>query len=118
MGHRANYVVRDGGRVELYYSHWGALQLLRDVFWGEDIAVPMMRECRGAEHLMDEVWCEGAALVDRDARRLLLFGVEVPGDDRVAFLELFPLTWPGWSVEYATGGICQIAEAVGLSAAP
>ncbi|VTU00547.1 Uncharacterized protein OS=Brevibacillus borstelensis AK1 GN=I532_15646 PE=4 SV=1 [Gemmataceae bacterium] len=118
MGHRANYVVRRNGNVEIFYSHWGALGLLKDFFWGEEVALAMVRECNETPRLLDNVWCEGAALVDYDAKRLLLFGCEVPGEDRGAFLELFPLTWPDWTVEYATGGIPQIAAAIGFDPAP
>lgn len=118
MGHRANYVVRRNGQVEIFYSHWGALSLLKDFFWGEEVALGMVCECNESPRLLDDVWCEGAALVDHDTKRLLLFGCEVPGDDRGAFLDLFPLTWPGWAVEYATGGIAQIAAAVGLDPVP
>lgn len=120
MGHRANYVVRRNGRVDVFYSHWGGLRLLGDLFWGPDAAARMIHDCEPADGLLDDVWCEGAALVDHDARRLLVFGVECGGGrvERRLLLDLYRLTWTGWRAEYATGGIGQIAHAVGTDPEP
>lgn len=34
MGDRANYAIVERGKLSLYYSHWGALTVAEDIFWG------------------------------------------------------------------------------------
>lgn len=68
---------------------------------------------------LDEVWCEGAAVLDLDDRTLLFFG----GDDiigdiplRRAHLSLMRDMWPGWQIRWAHEGIVTIGAHVGRPA--
>ena len=43
MGHRATYAIRESGTIELFYSHWGALSVPVDIFWGPEEAEAFIR---------------------------------------------------------------------------
>jgi len=44
---------------------------------------------------------EGGALVDVDARRLLVFSRMLDAGQRAAFLDVLTRTWPGWRIDWA-----------------
>jgi hypothetical protein len=118
MGQRANLIVVENGAYELYYSHWCANTLPRDLFWGPDHALSFVRIQRRVDESgwLDEVWAEGGAVVDLDRRLLLLYGgedlnYEVP--IRRLYLALLRAVWEPWTVRWAHEGIAEIAEYVG-----
>jgi hypothetical protein len=118
MGQRANLVIVEGGEYQLFYSHWCANTLTRDVFWGPGYAVNFIRMQQEVDKSgwLDEVWAEGAAVVDLDEQLLLLFGGEevlyhVPR--RRVYLELLSRVWKAWDIRWAYEGIAAIAEYVG-----
>lgn len=119
MGHRANYVVVEGTGYTLYYSHWGAASIAQDLFWGPVHAMRFLRRqkrCRPDDWLND-IWAEGGALIDPGQRRLLLFGGEEIGIDlplRRHFMELLQTVWSGWQVCWATDGLADIVDYLGL----
>lgn len=135
MGEPVNLVVIERGNVELYYSHWGAPALPRNMFWGPEQAVPIIRRQdlqrpwvtpRRGDYIdapigrwanedgwLDSQLAEGAALVDCDRQVLLLFGgcdlrSHVPL--RRLYLELLAHVWSGWQVRWTCEGIAEIAD--------
>jgi hypothetical protein len=117
MGSRANYVVVEGGQWDLFYAHWGAQRIPEDFFPGPDVAARFIRGLKPTDEWLDDVWAEGAALMDVDKKFLTLFG----GEDilceyplRRMYLELLACTWPGWTVTWAVEGLVTIAEYLGL----
>jgi hypothetical protein len=122
MGSRANYVITENGRHDLYYSHWGAQRVGRDFFFGPDVALATVRATKPCEPpwgdgLLDDVWAEGGAVVDVDARRLRLWGGEdiaFDARERELWLELLTLSWPGWEVAWADRGIFDLADQLGV----
>jgi len=118
MGQRANLVIVEKGRYQLFYSHWCANTLPRDLFWGPEYAVAFIRMQREVDESgwLDEVWAEGAAVVDLDRQVLLLFGGESVLNDvpfRRVYLEFLSRVWQGWDVCWAYEGIAAIADYVG-----
>lgn len=122
VGQRCNLIVIEHGKRELYYSHWGANTLDRDLFWGAAHGLAHIRaqvsEADGATWL-DDVWAEGGAVMDMDQLRLTWFG----GEDtlfelplRRRLLELMRQSWGHWDVRWAFRGIVDIAEAAGVPA--
>jgi hypothetical protein len=65
MGQRANLLIIESGRGTLYYDHWCANRLDDELFWGPEEALHFIRQRDpiGADGWLDEVWCEGAAVV-------------------------------------------------------
>lgn len=113
MGHEANYILRRGGRTQIFHSHWAALSLVQDIFWGPDETMRFIRSLQAANELLDEGTCDGAVLVDWDARRLTWFEtdrlVQEPVKRRL-YARLLEQIWPGWEIHYAEGGISTIAD--------
>jgi hypothetical protein len=122
MGDRANYVIVQNGRWDLYYSHWGAIALHVDLLAGPAAATRFIHAQRmvtpDANGWLDDVWCEGAALVDHDRHRLCFFTCHHDGhDDRAAILTVLAHTWPGWQVDWAYGGLADLVTYVGQDTA-
>lgn len=102
MGDRANYVIVENGSWHLHYSHWGAVGLDLDLLPGPAAATRFVRAQRTVTRWLDDVWCEGAALIDHDRRLLLWFSTHL--DDyayRAAALAVLARTWPGRRLEWA-----------------
>ncbi|MFC4044747.1 hypothetical protein ACFO1B_40600 [Dactylosporangium siamense] len=60
--------------------------------------------------------CESGALIDVDAKELLVF-LNVDYDERCAYLDAYRRTWPGWNVRWAYNGIVDVTDALGLDRA-
>jgi hypothetical protein len=111
-------LIVEEGQYELFYSHWCANTLTRDLFWGPEHAVQFVRMQRQVDESgwLDEVWAEGAAVVDLDRQILLLFGGEDILYDiplRRVYIEFLRRVWKGWDVRWAYEGIAAIADYVG-----
>lgn len=118
MGHRANHVLKDSDGYRLFYSHWGANVVERDLFWGPEEAVRFIESQRETSEWLDDVWCEGGAVLDFPSQTLLFFGGEDLFYDpflHQAVVTLFRLSWSPWNVEWAYQGILDLARAVGVA---
>jgi hypothetical protein len=116
MGQRANLILIERGQREMYYTHWRANTLDRDLFWGPDHAARFIRAQQARTHWLDEVWAEGGAVLDRDAHVLLMFGgedVRIDVSLRRVYLDLLRHVWSGWDVRWAYEGIADVADYVG-----
>ncbi len=118
MGQRANFIIIQNHEYQLYYSHWGANTLTKDLFWGVEHAISFVRLQRevGDSGWLDDIWGEGAAVIDCDNNVLLLFGGEDLLYDvplRRTYLDLLHRTWDSWEIRWADEGIAEIADYVG-----
>jgi hypothetical protein len=118
MGQRANYVVFENGKYRLFYSHWAANTIDRDLFWGPRAALTFIRQQRemSPDDWLDDVWCEGGAVVDLDGRILTFFGgedviYEIPL--RRLYLRFLSKSWEDWQIRWAHEGIADLADAAG-----
>lgn len=117
MGQRANLIIVQHGKYELFYTHWAANTLTSDLFWSPEFATAFIQMQRKVDESgwLDDVWAEGGAVVDWDNRVFLLFG----GEDilwdvllRRMYLKLLSYVWTGWTIRWAYEGIADIAEYV------
>ncbi|PSK91830.1 hypothetical protein CLV63_119111 [Murinocardiopsis flavida] len=117
MGSRADYVVVEHGSWRLYSSHLAATTIDVDLMAGPVSALRFIRAQHGREphDWLDDIWCEGAALVDLDRRELLFFASDLDGyAHRAAVLEVLCETWAGWCVHWAYDGLGDLVARVGL----
>lgn len=98
----------------LHYSHWAAAHLHRYLLPGPAAACEFVAAQMETDEWLDDVWGEGGALIDMVRRRLVWFGNLDGLAFRRAVHRLLRETWPGWSVEWAHGGLGDIAAAVGV----
>lgn len=122
MGQRANYVIVEEGGFSLYYSHWGACTMERDIVWGPEPTLAFIRAQRRVpnDQWLDDVWGEAGALVDPHARLLLFFSSEDMSSEaahRRAMLTLLGATWDGWEVRWAYEGLADLVDHLGLDRA-
>ncbi|GGF88261.1 hypothetical protein GCM10010912_36900 [Paenibacillus albidus] len=116
MGHRANLIIIRERTYSLYYSHWCAITLPSDLFWGPEAAVEFIEQQEPAEGWLDNAWAEGGALVDLDRQYLLWYGgedvkYEIPL--RRHLLKMMLPLWPGWTMEWASAGILDMGAYIG-----
>jgi hypothetical protein len=141
VGSRANIAIVEDGTYSLYYCHWCAQTLPRDLFWGPEYALAFTRAqlfeggglpalradepcpappgtpVEKPEGWLDDVWSEGGAVIDLDRRVLLLYGGEDIEWDvplRRLYLALLRQVWQSWEVRWALIGILELADYVGL----
>jgi hypothetical protein len=122
MGQRANLVIVRQKNWNLYYDHWCANRLDIELFWGPRLAADFIEQIEplsDRNDWLDEVWCEGAVVLDEDRKVLVWYGGEdilydIP--HRRAFLDLMKCQWQDWDIRWATGGIVEIGAYVGLPA--
>lgn len=119
MGSRANFVIVKNQRTEVYYSHWAAMYLDGELFFGAGHAEQFIRAQTPLhdKNISDEFWAEGGAALDFDQRRLTWFGGESARFDisyRRLLLEVMREVWSGWTVNWAHDGAGDIAEAAGI----
>ncbi|MFG1811862.1 hypothetical protein [Streptomyces sp. NPDC049040] len=114
MGARAQYVVVEDGAWQRYYSHWAAGRVVDDLLPGPAAATRCFRANREIDEWLDDVWCEGAALVDHDRRILLWFGYADGWTGHTAARAVLARTWPGWEVRFAHDGMGDLTHHLGL----
>jgi len=117
VGHRASYAVKERGELRFGSDRWDALLIPEQVAWGPAAFLLELESKRPVDGLMDEVWCEGGAAMDLDARQLVFFGgqaLRAHAGLRDAFLLLVRASWPGWQVRWAHDGVVDLADAIGV----
>ncbi|MFC8717124.1 hypothetical protein [Kitasatospora sp. NPDC057198] len=125
MGDRANYVLLDGaGAVHgPYVDKYSAIGLDLALLAGPARTVERIRALgpgghrQHGQYWLDDVFCQGAVLVDQPCRVLLLFAWEGPSTDprlRAATLELLQEAWPGWELRWCHDGNADLRRYLGL----
>lgn len=111
MGHRANYIIVEEGKQSFYYHHWGSNQIPKDMFWGPLVVEHFIKSLEPVEQLMDDVWCEGAVVFDKDKQLLLMFGGESilwSNTLKRVYLALTKILWRDWTVKWAKNDFSSI----------
>lgn len=112
MGHRSNFVIIQNREINIYYSHWGATSIPKDIFYGPEVTIDYIQSLQPVETLLDDLWCEGGVLVDTYEKQLIFWGgdgYEYP-PIRKYFISLLQLNWEGWGIRWAEQGIIDIAQ--------
>ena len=118
---RGLYAIRDEGGLSLFADDEGAERITDLLFWG-----PLETRERANRMRTTSGWPRpdqptSAAAIDHVDHRLTFFGRGAPlesGLARATYCELLGYSWPGWTVEYAHGGLHEIAAAVEIDLPP
>lgn len=117
MGDRANFVVVDGrGLHGPYVDKYGAVRLDVTLLAGPE-RVLARAGAFGPGYWLDDVMCQGAALVDVTRRVLLFFLTDGPSTDprtRDAMFALLQEAWPGWELRWCWDGNADLRRYLGL----
>jgi hypothetical protein len=81
---------------------------------GPAAATRCFRAHREIDEWLDEVWCEGGALVDHDRRIQLWFAFAETWADHAAARAVLARTWPGWDVRFAHDAVGDLTHHLGL----
>lgn len=119
---RANYVLAQNGSWRLFYSHWAATTVELDLLGGPNAGTRFVagqkEQPRDGSGWLDDVWCEGAALIDHDRKVLLYFTVHFDhAVQQLAAHSTLRRMWPGWDVRWAYDGLGDIVAHLGLDRA-
>ncbi|SEG69022.1 hypothetical protein SAMN05216223_108144 [Actinacidiphila yanglinensis] len=107
-------MVVENGAWRRHFSHWAANRVVADLLPGPAAATRCFRANREIDEWLDDVWCEGAALVDHDRRVLRWFAFADSWADHVAARAVLARTWPGWDVRFAHDGMGDLTHHLGL----
>ncbi|MFI7548024.1 hypothetical protein [Actinoplanes sp. NPDC049599] len=129
MGGRVHYIVVRGGQVRNSILGGGyGYGLDYHVAVGPELVLAWLDEraqasdpAEGQEWLGDTL-CEGGVLLDVDEQVMLVFS-ELPWlnstkaayEWRLAMLDGWSRTWPGWRIEWAYDGLADLARYVGVN---
>jgi len=119
MGHRANYVLQKNDTISIHYSQYGATSLPVDLLAGPEAFVASVKIMEGRDKLLDNVWCEGAVVLDFDTHNVVFFEDtgnhhfnESPGLRRL-YLPILEKRWSGWDINWAERGLADIVAKIG-----
>lgn len=116
MSDRANFVIILDGKPTVYQDGWCGRDVDRVLFWGPHDARDFIETRSPSDEWLNEVWADGAAVLDVDRQVLTWFGGDGVGlglAGRRAFLDLMRERWSGWEVRWAHEGIADIARLAG-----
>ena len=107
--------VREGGEWWHCGSHGMGYSLDAWLAPGPDPALAVFRSFPVWERdeWQWESTCEAGALIDLDARDLLVF-LDLPYERRIAQLDTYRRNWPDWTVRWAFNGLSDVTDALGL----
>ncbi len=126
MGHRANFILIQGGGAEAYWDQWAAMGCLDAFAAGPDVAIKLLKDLESTDELLDWAFAEGGYLIDLDDKAAIVFGISSDefdlgdvGEDRVAeefcefdprrYLEEVAPAWKGWKLVFDDRGVDAFA---------
>lgn len=117
MGHRANFILVEGKKHKIYYTHWRALEIPNILAQGLDFCEKYFKEFNEDGWLMDNASAEGGILIDKDNNKILIFGGEdtsyTPALQRLYCKHIIKI-WKGWNVTWCSKGNVDFAEYLGI----
>jgi hypothetical protein len=121
MAHWCNVVLKKAAAAEVRSSRWAALDLALRLLGGPEDLAKWSAGWSREDGLLDNVSCEGVALVDFDDRRLLVHAgrsIQFVLPVRLAYLDRLRRAWPQWTVDWADAGVIDAARHLGWDSAP
>ena len=117
MGHRANLVLVENREPKIYYAPWRAQETPSILAQGFDFCESYFKEFTEEGWLMDNAFAEGGILIDKDNKKVLIFGGSevsfTPALQRLYCKHIIRI-WKNWNVEWCHKGIVDFAEYLGI----
>lgn len=112
MGDRANYVIKSGEEITIYYTHWRSIFIAKDLMSGPKKFISFVQQFDKRDSFLDNLWLEGCVLVDLDKQELVFWESEDLDDTsvRLKYLSLLQKKWINWQVCYSERGMYDIEE--------
>lgn len=117
MGHRANLVLVENKKYKIYYTHWKAQETPNILAQGLDFCEKYFKEFDENSWLMDNVFAEGGLLIDKDNKKILIFGGGDIGYTPVLqrlYCKHIVKIWKGWNAQWCSKGNVDFAEYLGI----
>jgi hypothetical protein len=76
IGHRANYVLIEGGQPTIFFSRWGAVVIPSLLLCGPEMTLAYVRGLDPDDDLLDDVWAEVGMVLNIDRHEVRFFGGE------------------------------------------
>lgn len=117
MGHRANLIIIENKEPKIYYTHWGAQNTPNILAQGLEFCEQYFRGFNEDGWLMDNAWAEGGILIDKDNKKVLIFGGcdtdYTPVLQRLYCKHITEI-WKNWTVKWCNKGNVDFAAYLGL----
>jgi len=116
MGNRANYILKKGNDIDIYYTHWRAVNVTRDLTLGQKRFCDFVREFDRVNELLNEPWIEACVLLNFDNKKLTFWENETLFNTsiREEYLNQLAKIWTSWSVYYAEKEMFEIEKELGI----
>lgn len=117
MGHRANLVLVENKEPIIYYTGRRAQETPNILAQGLNFCEKYFSEFDEVGWLMDNAFAEGGILIDKDNKKILIFGggdiSYTPALQRL-YCKHITKIWKGWNVEWCSKGNVDFAEYLGI----
>ncbi len=100
MGDRANYVIKTGRKLDIYYNKWSATRIESDLYLGEHIFLDFVRTCDVHEHLLDPIFLEAFVIADIEKKILGYWSWHMEMETSVMryYQSALQEKWPDWQI--------------------
>jgi hypothetical protein len=116
MGNRANYVIKTGKKLDIYYNKWSATRIESDLYLGERIFFDFLRTCDVHEDLMDPVYMEAFVIADIEKKILGYWSWHMEMETSVMryYQSALKEKWPGWQVVHLANNMYDAEPLMGI----
>lgn len=116
MGQRANYILIESDRQQIYYNKWRANCIANDLYLGEKQFLKFVRKCDPSDSIIDEVWIEGCVVIDIKKHCVYFWSLELGYDSAVEYyLTKLKQKWAGWEITYVKNQMYDIERVLNIN---
>ena len=74
MGNRANYILKSGDEIRIFYTHWRAVNIAQDILLGPERLEEFILRFEQEDEILQYPWIEGLILMDLDKKKAAVLG--------------------------------------------
>jgi hypothetical protein len=116
MGHRINYVIKNGDQLTIYHHRWGSISIAADLYPGKEAFLRYLGTCTIETELREHLWMEGFVMADIENKRLGFWAWEFENETSVIryYISELEKIWPGWQVMHLANEMYDAAPLPGI----